>query len=230
MSSPPFHLAFPVTDLEAARRFYVELLGARVGRESGRWIDFDFFGHQITAHLIDAPETDVATNRVDGKEVPVRHFGAVLEWQAWHALRDRLRAAVLKSLGWRLHRVWSTDWWQDPEGETASIIATLDEIRAGLAEPEPDDDAPELEPNADDTAEVAEAYEILMHDVLIGDGTLFSRSDEVEESWRIVDPILEAWKDRVSINRYRAGTFDVPEMDELMKGCVGSWYRPAAHE
>lgn len=90
---PPFHLAFPVTDLEATRRFYTELLGARVGRESERWIDLDFFGHQITAHLIDAPETDVPTNTVDGKQVPVRHFGAVLDWQAWHDLRDRLTAA-----------------------------------------------------------------------------------------------------------------------------------------
>ena len=98
MSSPPFHLAFPVTDLEAARRFYVELLGARVGRESDRWIDFDFFGHQVTAHLVDAPESGAPTNRVDGKEVPVRHFGAVLEWQAWHAMRDRLQAAGVEWL------------------------------------------------------------------------------------------------------------------------------------
>lgn len=92
-SSPPFHMAFPVTDLEATRRFYAGLLGCRVGREAARWIDFDFFGHQISAHLVDAPETRAPTNPVDGKDIPVRHFGAILEWGAWHALADQLKAA-----------------------------------------------------------------------------------------------------------------------------------------
>ena len=94
----PFHLAFPVTDLPATRRFFTELLGCRIGRESDRWIDFDFHGHQITAHLIDAPETAVATNHVDGKDVPVRHFGAILEWETWHALAKRLQAADVEFL------------------------------------------------------------------------------------------------------------------------------------
>lgn len=79
-------------------------------------------------------------------------------------------------------------------------------------------------PYANEAQNLAEAYEILMHDVLIGDGTLFSRADEVEASWAIVDPIIEAWSDRVSINRYRAGTNDVPEMDSLIQGCVGGWH------
>ncbi|EYF04934.1 VOC family protein [Chondromyces apiculatus] len=91
--SPPFHLAFPVTDLEATRCFYGSLLGCGLGRESDRWIDFDFFGHQITAHLVDRPAHEAATNPVDGDDIPVRHFGAVLPWEAWHALRDRLRQA-----------------------------------------------------------------------------------------------------------------------------------------
>ena len=83
-------------------------------------------------------------------------------------------------------------------------------------------------PYADDKEEVADAYEILMHDVLIGDGTLFSRADEVETSWKIVEPILEAWENRVSIERYRAGTWDIPAMDELTKDCVGGWHKPSA--
>jgi len=82
-------------------------------------------------------------------------------------------------------------------------------------------------PYADDDAEVADAYEILMHDVLTGDGTLFSRSDEVEESWEIVEPILQAWKDRFSIGRYRAGTWDIPAMDTLTRDCVGGWHTPS---
>ena len=86
----PFHLAFPVNDLEAARGFYAGLLGCRVGRESTRWIDFDFFGHQITAHLSDEA-TAVRANDVDGDAVPVRHFGAVLTMSEWNALAERLR-------------------------------------------------------------------------------------------------------------------------------------------
>ncbi len=85
-------------------------------------------------------------------------------------------------------------------------------------------------PYADDAEEVADAYEILMHDVLTGDGTLFSRADEVESSWEIVEPILDAWKNRVSIERYRAGTWDVPAMDELTKDCVGGWHKPTIHK
>ena len=81
-------------------------------------------------------------------------------------------------------------------------------------------------PYADDASEVADAYEVLMHDVLTGDGTLFSRSDEVEESWSIVEPILEAWKDRFSIERYRAGTWDIEAMDELSQDCTCGWHKP----
>jgi hypothetical protein len=105
-SIPPFHLAFPVRDLEATRAFYCDVLGCGVGREDTRWIDLDFFGHQITAHLVDAPqraanaagEPDDAANEVDGKAVPVPHFGAVLAWDDWHALADRLRAASVAFL------------------------------------------------------------------------------------------------------------------------------------
>ncbi len=81
-------------------------------------------------------------------------------------------------------------------------------------------------PYADDAEEVADAYEILMHDVLTGDGTLFSRADEVETSWEIIEPILDAWDKRVSVERYRAGTWDIPAMDELTNDCVGGWHKP----
>lgn len=85
-----FHLAFPVTNIESTRRFYGDVLGCGIGREAERWIDFDFFGHQISAHRVE--QTDAApTNAVDGDAVPVRHFGAILEWSQWEALAERLR-------------------------------------------------------------------------------------------------------------------------------------------
>ena len=84
-----FHLAFPVTDLTKTRQFYVDVLGCRVGRESERWIDFDFFGHQITAHLTDTHHA-LAHNPVDGDAVPVPHFGVILDWDKWRELSQRL--------------------------------------------------------------------------------------------------------------------------------------------
>lgn len=88
---PPFHLAFPTRDLSATRTFMLNVLEAGLGRESDRWIDFNFFGHQITAHLVDRAE-DMATNPVDGKAIPAFHFGVVLTWNDWEALADRMRA------------------------------------------------------------------------------------------------------------------------------------------
>jgi hypothetical protein len=95
MSLPPFHLAFPVDDLDAARRFYGELLGCPEGRSADHWVDFDLYGHQIVAHL--APEAARAriNNPVDGEDVPVPHFGLVLPIEEWKALAERLdRAGV----------------------------------------------------------------------------------------------------------------------------------------
>lgn len=89
----PFHLAFPVRDLESTRHFYVNVLGCSVGRESDIWIDFNFFGHQITAHCVGESAARPPTNPVDGKDVPIPHFGAVLEWEQWHAVADKLRSA-----------------------------------------------------------------------------------------------------------------------------------------
>ena len=90
---PPFHLAFPVDDLAAARRFYGELLGCPEGRSSDRWIDFDLRGHQIVAHLAPEAARARASNPVDGEDVPVPHFGLVLEMAEWRDLAARLEAA-----------------------------------------------------------------------------------------------------------------------------------------
>ena len=93
MTLRPFHLAFPVHDLDAARGFYGDLLGCAEGRSSAQWIDFDFFGHQIVAHLVPGRSADAATNPVDGHGVPVPHFGVVLTMEMWQALAERLKAA-----------------------------------------------------------------------------------------------------------------------------------------
>lgn len=90
MARPRFHLAFPVHDLGAARDFYKGALGCREGRSSERWVDFDFYEHQLVAHLVDASEDTGATNPVDGKMIPVRHFGLIVTFDEWNALAQRL--------------------------------------------------------------------------------------------------------------------------------------------
>jgi len=89
---PRFHLAFPVTDLEGARTFYCNTLGCKTGRESDCWIDFDFHGHQIVAHLV-APEDHpmASTNAVDGQAVPASHFGLILDWDQYQLLVSKLK-------------------------------------------------------------------------------------------------------------------------------------------
>jgi extradiol dioxygenase family protein len=89
---PRFHLAFPVRDLAEARAFYGELLGCPEGRASDEWVDFDFFGHQIVAHLSPNEAGHKAHNQVDGEQVPVRHFGAILSMTEWKALAAKLTA------------------------------------------------------------------------------------------------------------------------------------------
>lgn len=90
---PRFHLALPVTDLDTTRAFYTELLGCPTGRESSRWVDLDFFGHQLVLHLVE-PEDHPASacNAVDGHDVPAGHFGPVLDWADWERLAERMRA------------------------------------------------------------------------------------------------------------------------------------------
>lgn len=88
----PFHLAFRVDDIETTRAFYVGVLGCAQGREAANWIDFDFFGHQISAHLGPRP-TEVLMTRVDEKDVPLSHFGAILDWREWERLGSRIDEA-----------------------------------------------------------------------------------------------------------------------------------------
>jgi extradiol dioxygenase family protein len=90
---PPFHLAFPVHDIPAARAFYGELLGCPEGRSAADWVDFNFYGHQIVAHLAPGESGHRHTSEVDGDQVPVRHFGAVLTMAEWERLSKKLIAA-----------------------------------------------------------------------------------------------------------------------------------------
>jgi len=91
MSSYPFHLAFPVSDLEQARDFYTDILGCSLGRESDCWIDFNLYGHQIVAHLSKNKQKKTNNNYVDGDRIPLRHFGVVLPWLEWQKLSKKIR-------------------------------------------------------------------------------------------------------------------------------------------
>ena len=95
-SLPLFHLAFPVNDIAEARRFYGGLLGCPEGRSADSWVDFDFYGHQIVAHLAPGETGHRETSAVDGHDVPVRHFGAILPMKEWESLAARLREAGTK--------------------------------------------------------------------------------------------------------------------------------------
>jgi extradiol dioxygenase family protein len=128
----PFHLAFPVHDLAAARAFYGGLLGCPEGRSSDEWIDFDFFGHQIVAHLARVATPNAASNRVDGHNVPVPHFGAVLGMPEWEALAARLKAAgvtfamapTIRFKGQPGEQ--ATMFFRDPSGNALEIKAMRD--------------------------------------------------------------------------------------------------------
>lgn len=134
MSLRPFHLAFPVHDLEAARAFYGGLLGCPEGRSAESWIDFDLYGHQIVAHLdrARARAADATSNPVDGHDVPVPHFGVVLGWDEWHALAGRLEAAGV-SFGIAPHIRFvgqpgeqATMFFRDPSGNALEFKAFRD--------------------------------------------------------------------------------------------------------
>jgi extradiol dioxygenase family protein len=116
MTPPPFHLAFPVNDLTAARAFYGGLLGCPEGRSADEWIDFDFFGHQIVVHLDPAMATRRHRNPVDGHDVPVPHFGVVLDMAAWEALAARLKAAGTEFV------IEPTIRFRDRPGEQATMF------------------------------------------------------------------------------------------------------------
>lgn len=86
----PFHLAFPVKNIESTKFFYKEVLGCEIGREDKKWVDFNFFGHQLSAHLKPDELKKTKENPVDGKSVPVRHFGVILPWEKWQLLSKKL--------------------------------------------------------------------------------------------------------------------------------------------
>jgi uncharacterized protein len=128
----PFHLAFPVSDLAATRDFYVGVLGCREGRFCDQWIDFDFFGHQITAHL-SPPTANAIVNPVDGHGVPVPHFGVVLKMNQWRELKTRFEALDL-AFGLEPHVRWegqpgeqATMFVHDPSGNALEFKAFGDE-------------------------------------------------------------------------------------------------------
>lgn len=129
---PPFHLAFPVHDLAAARAFYGGLLGCAEGRSSDEWVDFDFHGHQIVAHLVPDAKARAASNPVDGHDVPVPHFGLVLTMADWEALAARLTAAgvdfaIPPTMRFRgLPGEQATMFFRDPSGNALEIKAMAD--------------------------------------------------------------------------------------------------------
>jgi uncharacterized protein len=86
----PFHLSIPVSDLDIAKDFYSNVFSCKMGRFGVRWVDFNFYGHQLTLHLAELPQDDFRSNNVDGHNIPVRHFGLVLDWDIWHDIKDRL--------------------------------------------------------------------------------------------------------------------------------------------
>ena len=135
---PPFHLAFPVHDLAAARRFYGELLGCPEGRSSAGWIDFNFYGHQIVAHLAPDECGHRQSSRVDDHDVPVRHFGVILDLASWEALAARLTAAGVEFIIEPYVRFkgepgeQATMFFLDPSGNAIEIkaFANLDSLFA----------------------------------------------------------------------------------------------------
>lgn len=129
----PFHLAFPVHDLAAARAFYGGVLGCREGRSSERWVDFDLGGHQLVAHLDDHVRPIATTNVVDGRDVPVPHFGVVLTMADWRALAARVEAAGV-AFGVAPHVRFAgqageqaTMFFRDPSGNALEFKAFADD-------------------------------------------------------------------------------------------------------
>ncbi|MGJ8549798.1 VOC family protein [Winogradskyella wichelsiae] len=96
MALSPFHLAIPVDNLSVCRNFYSKILNFKEGRSSDHWVDYNFFGHQLVIHYKKKQTEDIATNLVDGKDVPVPHFGVVLEWAIFHDFAELLKSKHIK--------------------------------------------------------------------------------------------------------------------------------------
>jgi extradiol dioxygenase family protein len=129
---PPFHLAIPVRDLALTRQFYHEVLGCEEGRSSDHWVDFDFFGHQLVLHQKEGLKQEAISNPVDGKEVPVPHFGVVLTIEVWKALAERLKRLNVEFIIEPYVRFEGevgeqrTMFFEDPEGNALEIKAFAD--------------------------------------------------------------------------------------------------------
>ena len=91
-----FHLAYTVGDLDSARRFYGELLGCQEGRSTDTWVDFNFFGNQLSLHVGELVKRSKTTSKVENISVPIPHFGCVLDWNSFHDLADKLQSADIK--------------------------------------------------------------------------------------------------------------------------------------
>ena len=128
----PFHLAMPVKDLDETRTFYRDVLGFTEGRSSDQWVDFNFFGHQFVIHKLDSDKED-QTNPVDGKHVPVPHFGVVLNWGDWEQLSERLKANNIEFIIEPYIRFegqlaeQATMFFKDPSGNSLEFKAFKDD-------------------------------------------------------------------------------------------------------
>jgi extradiol dioxygenase family protein len=134
---PRFHLAIPVKDSDFAdtRAFYGQLLGCPEGRSSEKWVDFDFWGHQLVAHLAPEEVAPAQRNKVDGDDVPARHFGAILAWDAWHAMAEKLKKAgvafiIEPHVRFRGHiGEQATMFFLDPSGNALEFKSFRDESK-----------------------------------------------------------------------------------------------------
>lgn len=129
---PPFHLAFPTRGVDEARAFYGELLGCEEGRSGDGWVDFSFFGHQLALHVREQGVDELGTTEVDGKQVPLPHFGVVLSMEAWQDLAERLRAAGMEFIIEPYLRFagqvgeQATMFFRDPSGNAIEVKAFAD--------------------------------------------------------------------------------------------------------
>lgn len=130
---PPFHLAIPVHDVALCRAFYTNIFQCTEGRSDTKWVDFDFFGHQLVIHQVDGMTPPPPTNPVDGHDVPVPHFGVVLDWDIWHQLKNRLEqmnmsfiiAPYVRFEG--LPGEQATMFFQDPSGNCIELKSFKDQ-------------------------------------------------------------------------------------------------------
>ena len=132
MNINPFHLAIPVKEINETRQFYREIIGCEEGRSSDKWVDFNFYGHQLVIHISNSAQSQASNNAVDGHDVPVPHFGVVLDWEDWEALAERIRTANIQFIIEPYIRFegevgeQATMFFQDPSGNYLEFKAFKD--------------------------------------------------------------------------------------------------------